>query len=275
MSLSKAIAALEVLPQAELLAVLALAQSVLVGRAERAPVAAGETHSDLAHLSPEERKRELARRRSARRRSSSSVTLSVTERDGERDASRSSVTASVTERDAQRDAGSGLARGPSEVPSESSPSVLKDRNPQSRSESVSDARVSVTRKRDGERDASRVTERDERDGESVTQQAERARVTIAAAYRARGLAVPRQVASLASTADTVAALAGLPAGALLGILERFFNDHAMKAKGYPVAFLLTNANQWAIDGIARDDGAPRERPAETVLPDWMRQEGAA
>ena len=264
MSVGRAIMALENLSAQDLEIVLHVGARLLArasdGTTEQAPRGASTA---------------AERARRYRQRHAAGVTERDGRRDGERDASRSSVTESVTLRDGQRDATAGLARGPTPDLSEKSPSVLKDRDPQSDLQSVSDARASVT----GERDASRVTvsvtDRDvTRDGTSVTQQAEKARATIASAYRSRGLAVPRQVASLASTAETTAALAGLPLDGLQGILERFFGDASMRAKGYPLAYLLTNPNQWALDGIARDDGSPRERPAETVIPDWMR-EGAA
>lgn len=245
MSVGRAILALEELSAQDLEIVLHVGARLLARTSEGTPEQAPRSTSTAA---------ERARR--YRQRHAESVTERDGRRDGERDASRSSVTESVTLRDGERDGVTGLARGPSEVLLSESPSVLKDRNPQSRSESESDAREGVT----NERDASRVTEsvtRDvTRDGESVTQQAESARKTIAAAYRSRGLAVPRQVASLASTAETAAALAGLPPDALPGILARFFGDARMREKGYPVAFLLTNANQWA--------SAPRAHSAVSV-----------
>lgn len=260
MSIGRAIVALEGLSAADLEIVLGVGARLLARASE--PV----------QERPEQRRSSAAERtRRWRERASQTVTETVT-----RDAQ--TVTGTVTGRhgDAsqtvtERHGVTGVARVPSPDPSEHSPSVLKDRKPQSHLQSESDARTrdAVTGGRDAAtRDASRVTGRD------VTDAAESARRVIASAYRSRGLSVPRQVASLAATAETAAALAGLPADKLGGILERFFADHAMRAKGYPVAWLLTNANQWAIDGISRDDGAPRERPAETVLPDWMK-EGAA
>lgn len=256
MSIGRAIVALEDLSVQDLEIVLHVGARLLARASEGTPEQAPRSTSTAA---------ERARR--YRQRHAESVTERDGRRDGERDASRSSVTESVTLRDGERDAVTGLARGPSGVLLSDPPSVLKARKPQSRSESESDAREGVT----NERDASRVTESVTRDGESVTQQAESARKTIAAAYRSRGLAVPRQAASLASTAETAAALAGLPPDALPGILARFFEDRRMREKGYPISYLLTNPNQWATDGPqGRDEGEARERPAVTVLPDWLQ-----
>lgn len=122
----------------------------------------------------------------------------------------------------------------------------------------------------GAREASKVAVSEPR-SESVTALAERNRRTVAEGYRSRGLAVPRQAASLAGTAEIAASLAGLPPDALPGILERFFGDRRMREKGYPVSYLLTNPNQWATEGPqGRDEGEARERPAVTVLPDWLQ-----
>jgi hypothetical protein len=119
------------------------------------------------------------------------------------------------------------------------------------------------------REASRVPVSEPK-AESVTALAERNRRTVAEGYRSRGLAVPRQAASLAGTAEVAASLAGLPPDALPGILARFFEDRRMREKGYPVSYLLTNPNQWATEGPqGRDEGEARERPAATVLPDWL------
>lgn len=107
-----------------------------------------------------------------------------------------------------------------------------------------------------ERQSARSREGVEDAPESVTALAERNRRTVAEGYRSRGLAVPRQAASLAGTAEVAASLAGLPPDALPGILARFFEDGRMREKGYPVAFLLTNANQWA--------SAPRAHSAVSV-----------
>ena len=109
--------------------------------------------------------------------------------------------------------------------------------------------------------------------ESVTQAAERTRATIAAAYRSRGLAVPRGVATLAVSTEVATTLAAIPADALEGILARFFGDRRMRERAYPVSYLLTNPNQWLVEGATgRDEGESRERPTETVLPEWLRTE---
>jgi hypothetical protein len=120
------------------------------------------------------------------------------------------------------------------------------------------------------REATRVPVSPEPRAESVTALAERNRRTVAEGYRSRGLAVPRQAASLAGTAEVAASLAGLPPDALPGILGRFFEDRRMREKGFPISYLLTNPNQWATEGPrGRDEGEARERPAATVLPDWL------
>ncbi len=258
MSVGRVIDAVDLLPLDDL----ALVEAAIARRRAR-----GET----AHEAAPARSTAADRTRRWRERASRSVTESVT-RDGGCDGQ--SVTESVTERHSKRHrdgARDALARGPSEDLSSGSPSVLKDRKPQSGSESVSDARA-VTGTRDAVGDAGRDGGRDAvGDGGSVTQQAETARGTIVAAYRSRGLAVPRAVASLAGTTETAASLAGLPPDALPGILARFFEDRRMREKGYPVSYLLTNPNQWATEGPqGRDEGEARERPAATVLPDWLQ-----
>lgn len=257
MSVGRVIDAVDALPLDDL----GLVEAAIARRRARGEV----THAASAATSRGAERTRRWRERASRG-ASQTVTASVT-RDGAGDG------VSVTERhaerhgDGQRDA---LARGPSPDLSGISPSDLQKITHSEKRERGSDAGA-----RDGARDvtgdAASVTRHG--DGDSLTAAAERTRKVIAAAYRERGLAVPRAVASLASTAETAAALAGIPAEALRGILARFFADPRMKAKGYPPGFLLSNPNEWAHDGPrGRDEGEARERPTETVLPEWLRTE---
>lgn len=260
MSVGRVIDAVDALPLDDL----GLVEAAIARRRARGEV----THAASAATSRGAERTRRWRERASRG-ASQTVTASVT-RDGAGDG------VSVTERhaerhgDGQRDA---LARGPSQDLSWISPSDLQKITHSEKRERGSDARTraSVTAECDATGDAASVTRHG--DSESVTAQAERTRKAIAAAYRERGLAVPRAVASLASTAETTAALAGIPSEALPGILARFFADGRMKAKGYPPGFLLSNPNEWAHDGPrGRDEGEARERPTETVLPEWLRTE---
>ena len=73
---------------------------------------------------------------------------------------------------------------------------------------------------------------------------EPARKAIEAAYRARKLSVPGRIAALTPSYEDSGKLAGLDMATLPGLLEAFFADPAMKAKGHPVGYFLENPNQW-------------------------------
>lgn len=270
MSVGRAIVALEGLSAEDLELVLSVGARLLARSSEPARERPETRRSSAAERTRRWRERAS---RGASQAVTASVTGTVTDRHGDES---QTVTERHAERhgDGQRDA---LARGPSQDLSRISPSDLQkiSHSDQRERGSHSDQRErgSDAGARDVTGDAASVTRHG--DGESVTAQAERTRKVIAAAYRERGLAVPRAVASLASTAETAAALAGIPAEALPGILARFFADRRMQAKGYPAGFLLSNPNEWASDGPrGRDEGESRERPTETVLPDWLRPEVA-
>lgn len=106
---------------------------------------------------------------------------------------------------------------------------------------------------------------------------ETARRAVQAGYQTRRLSVPGRVATTAPNHDDACKLAGLgalPPDDLVAIIDGFFGDESMRAKGYPVAYLLANPNQWgrgALDA-ARDDGHSRERPAVQEIPPWARTE---
>lgn len=110
-----------------------------------------------------------------------------------------------------------------------------------------------------------------------TRRIETARRAVQAGYQTRRLSVPGRVATNAPSHDDACKLAGLgalPPDDLVATIDGFFGDEAMRAKGYPVAYLLTNPNQWGRSALdaARDDGHSRERPAVQEIPPWARTE---
>lgn len=110
-----------------------------------------------------------------------------------------------------------------------------------------------------------------------TRRIETARRAVQAGYQTRRLSVPGRVATNAPSHDDACKLAGLgalPPDDLVAIIDGFFGDESMRAKGYPVAYLLANPNQWgrAAADAARDDGHSRERPAVQEIPPWARTE---
>lgn len=82
------------------------------------------------------------------------------------------------------------------------------------------------------------------DSRARTTSSEPARKAIEAAYRSRKLSVPGRIAALTPSYEDSAKLAGLDMATLPGLLDAFFADPAMKAKGHPVGFFLENPNQW-------------------------------
>lgn len=101
----------------------------------------------------------------------------------------------------------------------------------------------------------------ERDSHARAPSSEPARKAIEAAYRARKLSVPGRIAALTPSYEDSAKLAGLDMATLPGLLEAFFADPAMRAKGHPVGYFLENPNQWT-PATAQAQTSTRPLPAD-------------
>lgn len=132
-----------------------------------------------------------------------------------------------------------------------------------------------------EREA-RAPEHPSRDVTSVAptdpvREAEPIRAYLAAEWKAKTGAVPPDLSALSPKTEVVAKLLGLPARPELdGILTRFFDDKAMKGKGWPVGWLLKNPVQWSSrstggGGYAQPREAHEYQAEEMSFADLMKR----
>lgn len=90
---------------------------------------------------------------------------------------------------------------------------------------------------------------------------ESARAFLAMVWKARTGTVPLELSALSPNGDVVAKLSGLPDRPdLEAIVARFFDDPAMRSKGWPIAWLLRNPVQWG-ESAAAKGGHAQPRPA--------------
>jgi len=108
---------------------------------------------------------------------------------------------------------------------------------------------------------------------------EAARAYLATVWKARTGTVPLELSALTPNGDTVSKLAGLPdRPALEVIVARFFDDAAMRSKGWPLPWLLRNPLQWSEHAPAKG-GHAQPRPAseytatDTSFADLMNGKG--
>jgi hypothetical protein len=93
--------------------------------------------------------------------------------------------------------------------------------------------------------------------------AEAARARLAPIWRERTGATPLELSALTPRAEIVAQLAGLPdEPQLSAAVGRFFDDEAMRRKGWPVAWFLRNPAQWTGRGGAKGGHAPARKGSD-------------
>lgn len=96
-----------------------------------------------------------------------------------------------------------------------------------------------------------------------TRRAEAVRAYLRPIWKQRTGAVPMELSALTPNAEIVAQLAGLPDGeALDAALGRFFDDEAMRRKGWPVGWFLRNPVQWSARSTAKGGHASARKNSE-------------